>query len=173
MTGGGPGSTNVPYFVYQESIGGGFATARRPRTPSSSSSSRSSSRRFVAGASGLLKTRSARDRRTRRGTRLGVGESRAGVVMLGAGSLGDRHALDLSRRLEVLTSFKTEQDASAQTLHHSLTLVATATSATRRRGHCHLRRRSRTRCHRAGLDRPRDAARSAAVRLRSARAEVA
>jgi sorbitol/mannitol transport system permease protein len=24
MTGGGPGSTNVPYFVYQESIGGGF-----------------------------------------------------------------------------------------------------------------------------------------------------
>jgi sorbitol/mannitol transport system permease protein len=24
MTGGGPGSTNIPYFVYQESIGGGF-----------------------------------------------------------------------------------------------------------------------------------------------------
>src|SRR4029077_67954 len=24
MTGGGPGSTNVPYFVYQEAIGGGF-----------------------------------------------------------------------------------------------------------------------------------------------------
>jgi sorbitol/mannitol transport system permease protein len=24
MTGGGPGSTNVPYFVYEESIGGGF-----------------------------------------------------------------------------------------------------------------------------------------------------
>jgi len=24
MTAGGPGSTNVPYFVYQESIGGGF-----------------------------------------------------------------------------------------------------------------------------------------------------
>src|SRR4029078_9982678 len=24
MTGGGPGSTNVPYFVYQESLGGGF-----------------------------------------------------------------------------------------------------------------------------------------------------
>jgi polyol transport system permease protein len=24
MTGGGPGSTNVPYYVYQESIGGGF-----------------------------------------------------------------------------------------------------------------------------------------------------
>src|SRR5216684_505653 len=24
MTGGGPGSTNVPYFVYDESIGGGF-----------------------------------------------------------------------------------------------------------------------------------------------------
>ena len=24
MTGGGPGSTNVPYFVYQESIGGGW-----------------------------------------------------------------------------------------------------------------------------------------------------
>ncbi len=24
MTGGGPGSTNVPYFVYQQSIGGGF-----------------------------------------------------------------------------------------------------------------------------------------------------
>jgi sorbitol/mannitol transport system permease protein len=24
MTGGGPGSTNVPYFVYQHSIGGGW-----------------------------------------------------------------------------------------------------------------------------------------------------
>jgi sorbitol/mannitol transport system permease protein len=24
MTGGGPGSTNVPYFVYQRSIGGGW-----------------------------------------------------------------------------------------------------------------------------------------------------
>jgi len=24
MTGGGPGSTNVPYYVYEESIGGGF-----------------------------------------------------------------------------------------------------------------------------------------------------
>jgi polyol transport system permease protein len=24
MTGGGPGSTNIPYYVYQESIGGGF-----------------------------------------------------------------------------------------------------------------------------------------------------
>jgi sorbitol/mannitol transport system permease protein len=24
MTGGGPGSTNIPYFVYEESIGGGF-----------------------------------------------------------------------------------------------------------------------------------------------------
>jgi sorbitol/mannitol transport system permease protein len=24
MTGGGPGSTNVPYYVYQQSIGGGF-----------------------------------------------------------------------------------------------------------------------------------------------------
>jgi sorbitol/mannitol transport system permease protein len=24
MTGGGPGSTNVPYFVFQKSIGGGW-----------------------------------------------------------------------------------------------------------------------------------------------------
>jgi sorbitol/mannitol transport system permease protein len=24
MTGGGPGSTNLPYFVYQKSIGGGW-----------------------------------------------------------------------------------------------------------------------------------------------------
>ena len=24
MTGGGPGSTNIPYFVYQRSIGGGW-----------------------------------------------------------------------------------------------------------------------------------------------------
>src|SRR6195256_294930 len=30
MTGGGPGSTNVPYFVYQESIGGGFRYGSGP-----------------------------------------------------------------------------------------------------------------------------------------------
>src|SRR3954464_7232763 len=30
MTGGGPGSTNVPYFVYQESIGGGFRYGSPP-----------------------------------------------------------------------------------------------------------------------------------------------
>ena len=28
ITGGGPGSTNVPYFVYQRSIGGGWEFGR-------------------------------------------------------------------------------------------------------------------------------------------------
>jgi polyol transport system permease protein len=28
MTGGGPGSTNIPYFVYQRSIGGGWTFGR-------------------------------------------------------------------------------------------------------------------------------------------------
>lgn len=58
--------------------------------------------------------------RRRRGTRLGVGESRAGMIALGlvAWVIGMLWIFPVAWTL--LTSFKTEQDASAQTLHRGL-----------------------------------------------------
>lgn len=60
--------------------------------------------------------------RGHRGTRLGVGESRAGVIALGiaAWAIGLLWIFPVAWTL--LTSFKTEQDASAQTLQHGLSL---------------------------------------------------
>ena len=60
-------------------------------------------------------------RAARRGTRLGVGESRAGAVGLGIAAwvIGVLWIFPVGWTL--LTSFKTEQDASAQTLHNGLT----------------------------------------------------
>jgi sorbitol/mannitol transport system permease protein len=59
---------------------------------------------------------------TQRGTRLGIGERRAAVIGLGmlAWVVGLLWIFPVG--WTVLTSFKTEQDASAQTLHHGLTL---------------------------------------------------
>jgi sorbitol/mannitol transport system permease protein len=56
----------------------------------------------------------------RRGTRLGVGESRAGMIALGMAAwvIGMLWIFPVGWTL--LTSFKTEQDASAQTLHQGL-----------------------------------------------------
>jgi sorbitol/mannitol transport system permease protein len=61
--------------------------------------------------------------RERRGTRLGVGESRAGAVGLGIAAwvIGVLWIFPVGWTL--LTSFKTEQDASAQTLHQGLTVA--------------------------------------------------
>ena len=61
--------------------------------------------------------------RARRGTRLGVGESRAGAIGLGIAAwvIGVLWIFPVAWTL--LTSFKTEQDASAQTLHQGLTLA--------------------------------------------------
>jgi sorbitol/mannitol transport system permease protein len=61
-------------------------------------------------------------RRVNRGTRLGVGESRAGVIALGTAAwvIGMLWIFPVAWTL--LTSFKSEQDASAQTLHNSLSL---------------------------------------------------
>jgi sorbitol/mannitol transport system permease protein len=58
--------------------------------------------------------------RGHRGTRLGVGESRAGVIALGTAAwvIGMLWIFPVAWTL--LTSFKTEEDASAQTLHNSL-----------------------------------------------------
>jgi sorbitol/mannitol transport system permease protein len=58
--------------------------------------------------------------RKHRGTRLGVGESRAGVIALGTAAwlIGMLWIFPVAWTL--LTSFKTEQDASSQTLHNSL-----------------------------------------------------
>jgi sorbitol/mannitol transport system permease protein len=58
--------------------------------------------------------------RRRRGTRLGVGESRAGMIALGTAAwvIGMLWIFPVAWTL--LTSFKTEQDASAQTLHRGL-----------------------------------------------------
>ncbi|MDX6424366.1 MAG: polyol transport system permease protein [Gaiellaceae bacterium] len=58
--------------------------------------------------------------RGRRGTRLGVGESRAGMIALGLAAwlIGMLWIFPVAWTL--LTSFKTEQDASAQTLHGGL-----------------------------------------------------
>jgi sorbitol/mannitol transport system permease protein len=58
--------------------------------------------------------------RGRRGSRLGVGESRASVIVLGTGAWLIGAVWIFPVAWTVLTSFKTEQDASAQTLHNSL-----------------------------------------------------
>jgi sorbitol/mannitol transport system permease protein len=59
--------------------------------------------------------------RRRRGTRLGVGESRVGMIALGVAAwvIGMLWIFPVAWTL--LTSFKTEQDASAQTLQNGLT----------------------------------------------------
>jgi sorbitol/mannitol transport system permease protein len=59
--------------------------------------------------------------RARQGSRLGVGESRASIIALGIAAwvVGILWIFPVGWTL--LTSFKTEQDASAQTLHNGLT----------------------------------------------------
>ena len=59
----------------------------------------------------------------RRGTKLGVGESRAAVIGLGMAAwvIGLLWIFPVAWTL--FTSFKTEQDASAQTLHHGLSFA--------------------------------------------------
>jgi sorbitol/mannitol transport system permease protein len=61
--------------------------------------------------------------RERRGSRLGVGESRISVLALGTAAwlIGMIWIFPVAWTL--LTSFKTEQDASAQTFHQSLTVA--------------------------------------------------
>jgi sorbitol/mannitol transport system permease protein len=61
--------------------------------------------------------------RKRRGSRLGVGESRAGVIALGTAAWVIGALWIFPVGWTVLTSFKTEQDAAAQTLHQGLTLA--------------------------------------------------
>jgi ABC-type glycerol-3-phosphate transport system permease component len=63
------------------------------------------------------------ERRRRRGTRLGVGESRVGVIALGIAAWAIGMVWIFPVAWTLFTSFKTEQDASAQTLHHGLTLA--------------------------------------------------
>ena len=58
--------------------------------------------------------------RRRRGTRLGVGESRAGMIALGIAAWVIGMLWIFPVAWTFLTSFKTEQDASAQTLQHGL-----------------------------------------------------
>jgi sorbitol/mannitol transport system permease protein len=62
-------------------------------------------------------------RRGRRGSRLGVGESRATVIALGTAAWVIGAIWIFPVAWTVLTSFKTEQDASAQTFHDGLTLA--------------------------------------------------
>jgi sorbitol/mannitol transport system permease protein len=62
-------------------------------------------------------------RRERRGTRLGVGESRAGAIGLGTAAWVVGLIWIFPVAWTLLTSFKTEQDASAQTFHHGLTVA--------------------------------------------------
>jgi sorbitol/mannitol transport system permease protein len=59
--------------------------------------------------------------RTRRGSRLGVGESRGAIIALGIAAWGVGMLWIFPVGWTLLTSFKTEQDASAQTLHNGLT----------------------------------------------------
>jgi sorbitol/mannitol transport system permease protein len=61
--------------------------------------------------------------RGRRGSRLGVGESRAAVIGLGAAAWLVAVLWIFPVAWTVFTSFKTEQDASAQTLHHGLSFA--------------------------------------------------
>ena len=61
--------------------------------------------------------------RVRRGTTLGVGESRAAVIGLGMAAWVVGMLWIFPVAWTLFTSFKTEQDASAQTLHHGLTFA--------------------------------------------------
>jgi sorbitol/mannitol transport system permease protein len=61
-------------------------------------------------------------RRRRTGSRLGVGESRAAMIGLGLAAWVIGMLWIFPVGWTVLTSFKTEQDASAQTFHNTLTL---------------------------------------------------
>ena len=61
--------------------------------------------------------------RERRGSRLGVGESRVGVLALGTGAWLIGMVWIFPVAWTVLTSFKSEQDASAQTFHQGLTVA--------------------------------------------------
>ena len=60
--------------------------------------------------------------RARRGSRLGVGESRAAIIGIGIAAWVVGLLWIFPVGWTLLTSFKTEQDASAQTLHNGLTL---------------------------------------------------
>jgi len=62
-------------------------------------------------------------RRERRGARLGVGESRSGAIGLGAAGWVVGLLWIFPVAWTLFTSFKTEQDASAQTLHQGLSLA--------------------------------------------------
>jgi len=59
--------------------------------------------------------------RARRGSRLGVGESRGAIIGLGVAAWVVGMLWIFPVGWTLLTSFKTEQDASAQTLHNGLT----------------------------------------------------
>jgi sorbitol/mannitol transport system permease protein len=59
--------------------------------------------------------------RARRGSRLGVGESRGAIIALGIAAWVVGMLWIFPVAWTLLTSFKTEQDASAQTLHNGLT----------------------------------------------------
>jgi len=61
--------------------------------------------------------------RTRRGSRLGVGESRGAIIALGIAAWAVGMLWIFPVAWTLLTSFKTEQDASAQTLHNGLTIA--------------------------------------------------
>jgi sorbitol/mannitol transport system permease protein len=61
--------------------------------------------------------------RKRRGSRLGVGESRGAIIALGAAAWVVGMIWIFPVGWTLLTSFKTEQDASAQTLHNGLTVA--------------------------------------------------
>jgi sorbitol/mannitol transport system permease protein len=61
--------------------------------------------------------------RERRGSKLGVGESRATVLALGTAAWLIGMVWIFPVAWTVLTSFKTEQDASAQTFHQGLTVA--------------------------------------------------
>ena len=60
--------------------------------------------------------------RRKRGTRLGVGESRAAVIGIGMAAWVIGALWIFPVAWTVFTSFKSEQDASAQTLQHGLSL---------------------------------------------------
>jgi len=61
--------------------------------------------------------------RKRRGSRLGVGESRGAIIALGGAAWVVGMLWIFPVAWTLLTSFKTEQDASAQTLHNGLTVA--------------------------------------------------
>ena len=110
MTGGGPDSTNIPYFVYQRSIGGGWEFGKAVGVQPSSSC-RVDHRRHHRPARAVPAAQGRGDRLMAGATPLGVGERRSVNVVMGIVAWLAALLFFFPVFWMVLSSFKEEQDA--------------------------------------------------------------